>query len=59
MENSHFKIDSLSADEAKSQADMLAFHPIMFQVARVLRSTGILTEVKVARKKGITPETIS
>jgi len=59
MLNDHFTIDNQHPDEAKRQADMLAFHPVMFQVAQVLRTTGILTEVKANRKKGITPESIS
>ncbi len=59
MYDGHFEIDNLSTDDAKRQADMLAWHPIMFQVARVLSSTGILKEVKVGRKNGGTPETIS
>ncbi|HHZ65985.1 MAG TPA: SAM-dependent methyltransferase [Flavobacteriales bacterium] len=59
MYDGHFEVDKLGPDDAKRQADMLAWHPIMFQVARVLSSTGILKEVKAGRKKGVTPETIA
>lgn len=51
--------DNLTAYEAKEEIQKLSFYPMMFQSARVLKKTGILNEVFKARKKGITPKTIS
>ncbi len=51
--------DQLTAKQAKEEIQELSFYPMMFQAARVLRETGILNQVYLNRKKGITPETVA
>jgi ubiquinone/menaquinone biosynthesis C-methylase UbiE len=50
--------DTKSALEAKAQAQWIAFGPVVFQVARVLRDSGILTIVEESGHGGITLEGI-
>lgn len=51
--------DKLSALNAKFEAQKIAFGPIMFQAARLLRDLGILKEINIARDNGIKPEEIA
>lgn len=53
---SRFAEDGKSNLEAKFDAQRLAFGPLMFQAARVLRKTGALDAIKGAGRRGITPE---
>jgi ubiquinone/menaquinone biosynthesis C-methylase UbiE len=46
--------DTKTAFEAKDQAQWIAFGPVVFQVAKVLRDTGILECVEVSGTKGLT-----
>src|SRR5882672_10251359 len=50
----HFGSDSMTAYEAKSEAQRIAFAPIMFQACRVLRETGILDLVQKSGATGVT-----
>lgn len=54
-----FSKDKKSAFEAKEAAQWIAFGPVIFQVARVLRNTGILKLVEDSGKEGITNEAIA
>jgi hypothetical protein len=54
-----FGSDKLSAVNAKFEAQKIAFGPVMFQAARLLRNTGILEYLKDAREEGGAPENIS
>lgn len=54
-----FSKDKKSALEAKEAAQWIAFGPVIFQAARVLRNTGILTIIEDAGSAGITIETIA
>ncbi len=54
-----FDSDTISNIDAKYEAQKIAFGPVMFQAARVLRDTGILNLIRKKRKKGITPEEVS
>ncbi len=49
-----FSKDKLSAFEAKDAAQWIAFGPVIFQAARVLRNTGILTVVEESAAIGLT-----
>jgi ubiquinone/menaquinone biosynthesis C-methylase UbiE len=49
-----FSTDKKSAFEAKDAAQWIAFGPVIFQAARVLRNTGILTVVEQSDTVGIT-----
>lgn len=49
-----FSKDKKSAFEAKEMAQWIAFGPVIFQAARVLRNSGILTEIENSGAKGIT-----
>ena len=49
-----FSKDKKSAFEAKVAAQWIAFGPVIFQVARVLRNTGILNVVDESTSKGLT-----
>ncbi len=49
-----YKNDVIDAVNAKFEAQKIAFAPLSFQAARVLRNMGILDEISNARKKGIT-----
>jgi len=51
--------DKLSALNAKFEAQKIAFGPIMFQAARLLRTLGILKEMNLAREKGMKPGEIA
>ncbi len=48
-----FSEDNLSAFEAKETAQWIAFGPVIFQVARVLRNTGILKLIESSGTAGI------
>lgn len=54
-----FGSDKISAVNAKFEAQKIAFGPIMFQAARLLRELGILEKLKDARENGCTPEEIA
>jgi hypothetical protein len=49
-----FSKDKKSAFEAKETAQWIAFGPVIFQAARVLRNSGILTEIENSGSKGLT-----
>lgn len=51
--------DSLPAVQAKFEAQKIAFGPIMFQAARVMRDLGILQALHDAGKEGLFPEEIT
>jgi ubiquinone/menaquinone biosynthesis C-methylase UbiE len=50
----YFKEDNLSAFDAKSEAQRIAFAPVTFQACRILRDSGILELVQKSRAKGMT-----
>jgi ubiquinone/menaquinone biosynthesis C-methylase UbiE len=50
----YFQEDPLSAYEAKSEAQRIAFAPIVFQACRVLRDSGILELVRASGNTGLT-----
>lgn len=54
-----FSRDKKSAFDAKESAQWIAFGPVIFQVARVLRNSGILQVIEDSGKKGITNEEIA
>ncbi len=49
-----FSKDKKSAFEAKETAQWIAFGPVIFQAARVLRNSGILNEIEASGQKGFT-----
>ncbi len=49
-----FSKDKKSAFEAKEAAQWIAFGPVIFQAARTLRNSGILTEIESSGKSGLT-----
>src|SRR5512145_2343144 len=51
--------DSLPAIQAKFEAQKIAFAPVMFQAALVLRDLGILKALHEAGKDGLSPENIA
>jgi hypothetical protein len=53
-----FSKDSKTAMEAKTQAQWIAFGPMVFQVARVLRNAGILAAIEEHSPQGIRLEEI-
>ena len=53
-----FSKDKKSAFEAKETAQWIAFGPVIFQAARTLRNTGILTVIENSGIKGLTIEEI-
>jgi hypothetical protein len=53
-----FSTDKKSAIEAKNTAQLIAFGPVIFQVARVMRNSGILHEIEASGKEGLTIEEI-
>ncbi|HCL82651.1 MAG TPA: SAM-dependent methyltransferase, partial [Chitinophagaceae bacterium] len=53
-----FKRDHKTALEAKGLAQWIAFGPVVFQVSRVLRNTGILGILLEKGKEGLTLEEI-
>src|ERR1700682_2061112 len=54
-----FQRDTKSAIEAKGWAQWIAFGPVVFQVARVLRNSGILHVVEESGAAGISLEEIT
>jgi len=54
-----FTKDKKSAFEAKEAAQWIAFGPVIFQSARVLRNSGILEFIEQSGKTGVTIEEIS
>lgn len=56
---SFFSKDNNTALEAKEAAQWIAFGPVIFQAARVLRNTGILAFIEDAGLPGIDIETIA
>jgi ubiquinone/menaquinone biosynthesis C-methylase UbiE len=48
-----FTKDKKTAFEAKEAAQWIAFGPVIFQAARVLRNSGILSEIEASGKKGL------
>ena len=53
------KANQNSALAAKEAAQWIAFAPVVFQSARVLRESGILLELEIAGKAGLTLEEVS
>lgn len=53
-----FEDDKMSALEAISQAQFIAFAPYVFQASMLLRDKGILKEVEATRQNGISIETL-
>jgi len=53
-----FSKDTKTALEAKGLAQFIAFGPVVFQVAKVMRDTGILKVIEDAVSKGLTLEEI-
>jgi hypothetical protein len=58
MKNNFFNNDKMSAYDAQYEAQKIAFAPIVFQVARVMRDKGLLELLYDNRKKGLTFEQI-
>jgi hypothetical protein len=54
-----FKEEKLTAFEAKEAAQWIAFGPVIFQVARVLRKLGILKEIENGGVTGVSLDEIS
>ncbi len=54
-----FTEDRMSALEAISQAQFIAFAPYVFQASVLLRDSGILREVEQSRQEGITIDAIT
>ncbi len=54
-----FSADKISAFEAKETAQWIAFGPVIFQSARVLKKSGILQLIEDSGSNGITMEEIS
>jgi len=54
-----FSRDTKSAFEAKEMAQWIAFGPVIFQSARVLRNSGILNLIEDSHNAGITCEEIA
>ncbi len=54
-----FSKDKKTAIEAKEAAQWIAFGPVIFQAARVLRNTGILTLIEEAGSTGLDIATIA
>jgi ubiquinone/menaquinone biosynthesis C-methylase UbiE len=48
-----FSKDKKSAFEAKEAAQWIAYGPVVFQAARVLRNSGILQVIEASEKKGV------
>lgn len=53
-----FSKDTQSAFDAKDQAQWIAFGPVVFQVAKTMRDTGILTAIEESGPQGLTQEAI-
>ena len=58
MEAKNRSADDMSAEEARLQAQRIAFGPIVFQAARLLRDLGILKALRAARS-GLTVEEVA
>ena len=54
-----YYIDNLNAREAKEEIQKLTFYPMMFQASRVIKNTGVLNEVYLNKRKGISPSEIA
>ncbi|MFN3403314.1 MAG: methyltransferase [Cytophagaceae bacterium] len=54
-----FKADNSHALEAKYKANKIAFGPVAFQAARLLRNFGIIKAVLESKEKGMTVEEVS
>jgi ubiquinone/menaquinone biosynthesis C-methylase UbiE len=54
-----FEEDRMTALEAISQAQFIAFAPYVFQASVLLRDSGILREVEQARQEGITLDEVA
>jgi len=50
----YFQRDTKTAYEAKSEAQRIAFAPVVFQACRLLRKYGVLEQVQSAGSKGLT-----
>ena len=50
----YFTKDAHTAFDAKSEAQRIAFAPVMFQACRILRDAGILEMVQKSRATGLT-----
>jgi hypothetical protein len=59
MKKEDFGNDKRSAFEAKTEAQKIAFGPVMFQAARALVKLGILKSVSEAGSSGASPEEIA
>jgi len=55
----HFKNDPRTAYEAMSEAQRIAFAPIVFQACRVLRNTGVLELIRQSGSAGMTLDEIA
>ncbi|MEP6846381.1 MAG: methyltransferase [Panacibacter sp.] len=53
-----FSTDKKSAIEAKGMAQFIAFGPVIFQVARIMRNAGVLTAIEESGTEGLTIEEI-
>ena len=53
-----FKKDTKTALEAKGMAQFIAFGPIVFQVAKVMRDSGILAAIENSASAGLSIEEI-
>ncbi|HEX5221177.1 MAG TPA: methyltransferase [Verrucomicrobiae bacterium] len=54
----YFQRDTKTAYEAKSEAQRIAFAPVVFQACRLLRKYGVLEEVQRAGSTGLTLEEV-
>lgn len=54
-----FSKDSISALEAKENAQWISFGPVIFQAARILRNSGILDYIASSGQEGVTIEMIA
>lgn len=54
----YFQRDTKTAYEAKSEAQRIAFAPVVFQACRLLRKYGVLEQVQSAGGKGLTLEEV-
>ncbi|WP_318481776.1 methyltransferase [Photobacterium leiognathi] len=55
----HYSIDPFNALDAKTEAQKLAFAPIVFQTAKSLRDLGILAALDEVKKEGLDAAAIS
>jgi len=51
--------DQRNTQQSKEEVQKLTFYPMMFQAARVLRTTGILDEVYENKRSGISAQAVS